>query len=107
MAKLLVFRFLKSLSGKYAGMHLKNAVDDVSLKVIGTPRTITKALGGAQIAFAEGLKDLRLLLSHSKTQFAASSRELAEGLVVAWSAVECRNLRTDATAGKRRRVTTA
>ena len=38
LAKVLVFRLLSGLQGKYAGMHVKNVVDDISLQVAGTQR---------------------------------------------------------------------
>ena len=94
-------------------LHLKKVVDDVSLQVVGTTRTITRSLNEAGIAFAEYFKDLRLPLSLSETEFVASSRELADSLKATWAAygfggmVMCRSLGTDATAGRRRRVATA
>ena len=99
----------KGLSGKYAGLHLKNIIDDVSLQVVGTRKTVTSTLGGAAIAFAKGLKDLRLPLSPPKTKFVASTKELGDSLKLVWQAydfseaVVCRNLGTDAVAEGRHR----
>ena len=50
----MVFRLLRSLSAKYAGLGLKNVDYYVSLQLVGTTKIITKTLGEAGIAFAEG-----------------------------------------------------
>ena len=113
LAKVLVYRLLRSLSGKYAGLHLKNVVDDVSIQVVGTSRFVANNLGRAGREFAEGLRDLRLPLSVDKTCFVASSLALEQLLQAEWFAYgfkvkdTCRNLGTDATAGRKRRVSVA
>eukprot|EP00973_Karenia_brevis_P053086 7380728-Karenia_brevis.AAC.1 len=92
MAKIVVYRLLASLSDKYASLHLKNVVDDISLQMVGTARMIVNQLGQAGMEFAEGIANLRLPLSVAKTVFVASSREVKS----------TRNLGTEATAGHRR-----
>ena len=64
LAKVLVYRLLKSLSAKYAGLHLENVVDDF-LQMVGTLRYIQTYLGRAGSEFAEGIRALRLPLSSS------------------------------------------
>ena len=113
LAKVLVYRLLRSLNKKYCGLHIKNVVDDVSLQMIGTVKFIKENLGRAGLHFARGLQGLRLPLSVAKTSFVASSKELANTLEKEWAEFNfraqdvCRNLGTDATAGRRRRVPTA
>ena len=46
VAKLLALRRLRSFRGNFAGRHLRNVVDDVSLQAFGITKTITKTLGG-------------------------------------------------------------
>ena len=67
MAKVLVYWLLKSFNGKNAGLHFKTVVDDVSLQVVGTSRSITKTLADAGAALADGIEELRLLLSLFRT----------------------------------------
>ena len=90
---MLVYRLLRGLTGAYPGLHLKNVVDDVSLQVVGTVRFVVNTLGPAGLAFARGLEELRLPLSHGKTVFVASSSEVRGKLEDAWRRVRPGNWR--------------
>ena len=83
------------------------------MQVVGTERFIAATLGRAGREFAEGIRGLRLPLSASKTHYVASSSRLEALLQSEWTAYSfesrdtCRNLGTNATAGRRRRVPVA
>ena len=72
LAKLLIYRGLKTNSGRYPAVKLANIVD-VTLQVIGPRATAVKQAAGATADMMQLFKAKRLPMSMKKTFFLASS----------------------------------
>ena len=112
LAKLLLFRSLRKVSMNNPIVHVRNVVDDVTVQACGPLRLVARQGGRAVSQLMQEFKKKRLPVSLKKTVFLASSEAVKRKISKYWTLDSAarrrhtRNLGTDATDGKRRRVAT-
>ena len=89
LAKLLVYRPLKSLSATYGGQNFKKMLTTFR------PRTVTMTLGKGGNRLRRRVEVVAVAVVNSKTQLVASSRELTDSLNQTWKAYEGVRFRRD------------
>ena len=93
-------------------LRLLNIVDDVALFSVGGTATVTEQLTSGTTELLDGFEAKRLKVSWNKTGYIANSKELAQELDQHWvlgpgaRATSVRDLGTDATDARRRRIGT-